>query len=85
VEVEDGRLFIDDHPMDEPYRLRTEPLLAHAPPTIVPAGHVFILGDNRAVPLQAYGGGIVPRSAIRGRLTDVGRLKWRLTVGTWLW
>jgi signal peptidase I len=83
VEVKEGRLLIDDQPAGEPYR--HGPIGINLPQVTVPAGHFFVLGDNRAVPLETYGGGIVPGDMIRGRLTHVGRLKWRLTVGTWLW
>jgi signal peptidase I len=83
VEVKGGQLLIDDHPISEPYRRM--PLTTDIPATIVPDGHFFILGDYDAIPLRAYGGGFVPGQAIRGRLTEVGRLKWWLTVGTWLW
>lgn len=83
LEVKDGRLLIDDSPIREPSR-RLFPV-ADIPTTIVPAGHFLIFGDHKAIPPEAFRGGIVPLHAIRGRLTDVGRLKWWLTVGTWLW
>jgi signal peptidase I len=83
VEVRGGRLLIDDHPLNERYR--RVPLTTDIGATIVPDGHFFILGDYDAMPLRVYGGGFVPSQAIRGRLTEVGRLKWWLTVGTWLW
>jgi signal peptidase I len=83
VEVKEGALHIDDRPVSEPYRTNVPGI--SVPPAVVPAGHVFILGDNRRVPVEVYGGGLIPRPAVRGRLTEVGRLKWWLTVGTWLW
>jgi signal peptidase I len=83
VEVQDGRLLIDDHPASEPYL--QGPLLLSLPPTIVPTEHYFVLGDNRAVPVQMYGAGVVSQGMIRGRLTNFGRLKWWLMVRTWLW
>ena len=69
--------------MSEPYL--TGPRALNVPPRLVPLGHFFILGDNRAAAMEGYGGGIVSAQSIRGRLTDVGRIKWRLMVGQWLW
>jgi signal peptidase I len=83
VEVREGEVFIADRPLSEPYRAKV-PGISMAP-VVVPAEHVFILGDNRQVPVEVYGGGLIPRHAVRGRCTEVGRLKWWLTVGTWLW
>ena len=83
VEVQDGHLLVDDRPVSEPYR--RGPLAISVPPATVPAEHFFVLGDNRGVGVETYGGGIVPQGVIRGRLTNVGRLKWWLAVGTWLW
>jgi signal peptidase I len=85
VEVRRGQVRLDGQPLDEPYR---QGLGAHAidvPPTTLPPGHVLLLGDNRAQAVEVYGGGVVPYPAIRGRLTEVGRWKWRLVVHTWLW
>jgi signal peptidase I len=83
VEVKEGALFINSRPVNEPYRANVPEV--NMLPAIVPPGHVFILGDNRQVPMEVSGVGMVPQRAIRGRFTEVGRLKWRLTVGTWLW
>jgi signal peptidase I len=85
VEVRHGQLFINGQADSEPYRHGAMATGLDLSLTIVPSGHVFILGDHRAIPLDSYGGGVVPRRAVRGRLTDIGRLKWRLVVGTWLW
>jgi hypothetical protein len=43
------------------------------------------LGDDRSLPPPEYGGGVIPQQRIRGRLTDVGRMKWRFLVGQWQW
>jgi signal peptidase I len=46
VEIRDGRVFIDGEAFDEPPGVRSD----HSTygPVTVEAGHVFVLGDNRA-------------------------------------
>jgi hypothetical protein len=83
VEVRQGRVFIDTQQLSEPYLRGT--LAIDMPPTKLSAGHFFILGDDRSLPPADYGGGVVPQQRIHGRLTDVGRMKWRLLVNQWQW
>ncbi len=83
VEVREGGVVIDHQLLREPYL--TGPLVIRIPPTTLPPEHFLILGDNRSVPPGAYGGGIVAKERIQGRLTEVGRLKWRLMAGKWPW
>jgi hypothetical protein len=83
VEVRQGRVFIDAQVLSEPYRKKS--LAMNIPPTRLPAGYFFILGDDRSLFPADYGGGVVPQGRIRGRLTDVGRMKWQLLVGQWPW
>ena len=83
VEVRHGRVFLDDRERHEPYL--TGSLAINMPSMKLPAGHFLILGDDRSLPPADYGGGIVPQQRIRGRLTDVGGMKWRFLVGQWQW
>ena len=83
VEVRQGQVFLDDRELSEPYL--KGPLAINMPSMKLPADHFLILGDNRSLPLADYGGGVVPQHRIRGRLTDVGRMKWRFLVGQWQW
>jgi signal peptidase I len=83
VEVRQGRVYIDSQILDEPYLKGS--LAIHMSPMTLPADHFLILGDDRSLPPDDYGGGVVPQQRIRGRLTDVGRMKWRLLVGQWQW
>ena len=45
VEVKDGKVYINDTPIDEPY-IAEEPRRNSGPYT-VPEGHYFMMGDNR--------------------------------------
>lgn len=83
VELRKGRLALNGRLQNEPYLTKSGNV--DFPPTEVPPGHFFIVGDNREVPLEEYGGGIVPERRIRGRMTDVGRIKWGFLLGKWRW
>jgi signal peptidase I len=83
VEVRQGQVFLDDLELSEPYL--KGPLAINLPLMQLPAGHFLILGDDRSLPPADYGGGVVPQQRIRGRLTDVGHMKWRFLVGQWPW
>jgi signal peptidase I len=83
VEVRHGRVFLDGRELSEPYLMGSPSL--DMPLITLPAGHFLILGDDRSLPPADYGGGVVLQQRIRGRLTDVGRMKWRFLVGQWQW
>jgi signal peptidase I len=83
VEVRNGRVFLDNRELSESY-VAGDPGI-DLPPMRLPPGSFLILGDNRSLPPTDYGGGVVPQQRIRGRLTDVGRMKWRFLVGQWQW
>ena len=83
VEVRSGRVYLNGRPSNEPYRLGG---LQHSIPlTKVPEGHYFLLGDNRDRPVAEYHGGLVPERRVRGRLTEVGQLRWKFLVGKGQW
>lgn len=66
VEVRDGHTFVNGQPIDEPW-------VAHFGgqdygPALVPPGHLFVVGDNRAVSRDSRAIGPVPVDSIRGRV-----------------
>lgn len=83
VEVRNGQVYLNGRPLDEPYRLGG--LQQDTPLTKVPEGHYFLLGDNRDLPVAEYHGGLVPEGRVRGRLTEVGQLRWKFLVGKSQW
>jgi signal peptidase I len=83
VEVKGGRVFLDGQELSEPYL--TGPPAIELPSITLPPGHFLILGDDRFLPPADYGGGVVPQQRIRGRLTDVGRMRGRFLVSQWPW
>jgi signal peptidase I len=46
VEVKHGVVYINDRPLKEPYK-NTEYPVPDTPKTVVPPGHIYVMGDNR--------------------------------------
>lgn len=67
VEVRNGRVFVDGVALDEPY-LQTQTHGSFGPAT-VPAGAVFVMGDNRNFSLDSRDPsvGYVPIANIKGK------------------
>lgn len=65
VEVRQGRVYINDQPLDEPY---TATLCAYNwGPDIVPRGQYFVLGDNRNKSSDSHSWGWLPDRNIIGK------------------
>lgn len=65
VRVEDGVVFVDGVPLEEPYL--AEPPAQPLDELVVPEGHVFVMGDNRNRSHDSRAFGPVPVSEIVGR------------------
>ncbi len=65
VEVKNGKVFINDSPLLEPYIM--EPPSYTFPRDRVPTGHYFVLGDNRNQSQDSHYGWTVSRDQIVGK------------------
>jgi signal peptidase I len=66
LEARDGQVYVNDRLLKEPYLpsgTRTEDL----PRTVIPAGHYFMMGDNRGASSDSRVFGPIKRSTIIGR------------------
>ena len=64
VEIKKGVLYVNGNPVDEPYVKNgcDWNFSRHE----VPAGKIFVLGDNRSMPLQNHMGGMIDKSRLAG-------------------
>ncbi len=79
VELRRGRLWVDGVAVDEPYLAGGPTAVPSLAPTVVPRGHLFVLGDNRA-PLASRDSrafGPVPLDHVAGRASWVVWPPWR--------
>jgi signal peptidase I len=66
VSVRGGALFVNGERWEEPYLNDEFPDGSFYDPTIVPEGHVFVMGDNRANSRDSRVFGPVPLRSIQG-------------------
>lgn len=64
VEIRDGSVRIDGKPLEEPW---TDESTQGEIVEIVPAGHVFVMGDHRGDSIDSRVWGVLPRGRIVGR------------------
>jgi signal peptidase I len=68
VAIRDSELFVDDVAVPEPFIDHSRIDGTYFGPETVPAGSVFLLGDNRGVSIDSRDFGAVPLTAIQGVL-----------------
>ena len=64
VEIKDGKVYINDQPLDEPYIQGTNDPYDR---TLVPNDHYFVLGDNRNHSNDSRYWGMLPQGNIVGK------------------
>jgi signal peptidase I len=80
IEIRNGTVYINQQPLEEPYLVRRTG--STYGPTVVPQGHVFVMGDNRGASNDSRVFGPVPIDRVVGRawvsywpLEFLGRVK----------
>jgi signal peptidase I len=68
VAIRDAELYVDDVVVPEPFIDHSRIDATYFGPVEVPAGSVFVLGDNRGVSIDSRDFGAIPLSAIQGTL-----------------
>ena len=66
IDSDAGRIRIDGKMVDEPYVAASEPA-ADIPAQVVPAGHLFVAGDNRTESFDSRHWGALPEHLVVGR------------------
>jgi signal peptidase I len=69
VEIRSGVLYLNSNPVDEPYVVHRRPLRSaneQMTPAIVPAGSLFVMGDNRDNSSDSRDWGFVPEQNVIG-------------------
>lgn len=73
IAIQTGQVLINDRPLPEPYTA-INPAWS-LPVTNVPAGRVYVIGDNRAVPMNLAVYGLVATRLVQAKM--VAQLRWR--------
>jgi len=72
VKIEDGRVFVNDVPMQDDYVLAEYRSHEDQPAQVIPSGYYFVMGDHRNNSSDSRTWGEVPKKYIVGRV----QLRW---------
>lgn len=65
ISITNGRLYVNGLAVEEPYL--KEPMASDFPETTVPAGKLFLMGDNRNNSLDSRSWGSIEESCVKGQ------------------
>lgn len=68
IEMKDGRVTVNDRPLEEPYVAEANRSQDSWGPVTIPAGQYFVMGDNRRNSSDSRSWGLVRREAIWAKL-----------------
>lgn len=79
IEIRKKEVFLNWKHLDEPYVIHTDSRFLHESvvprdnygPTIIPDGHIFVLGDNRDNSLDSRILGSIEMSQVKGKVTKI--------------
>jgi signal peptidase I len=66
IQVRDGVLYVNDEAQKEPYLNEEAPFKGSYGPTVVPKGHIFVMGDNRGNSADSRVFGPLPLNNLKG-------------------
>lgn len=89
IAIRDGRAVVNGAPADEPFADPGNPraYFNTMDETVVPAGHVFVLGDNRAASIDSRSEnrfGMIPIGGLKGRASEIALSREVGRIGRWI-
>jgi signal peptidase I len=88
VEIKNKQVFIDGEPLQESYKVHEDAAMVHPQdnfgPLKIPAGHCFVLGDNRDNSNDSRFWGALPLANVKGQALYIYWAKDKKRIGTTL-